>query len=326
MENLVYFPTFEPLSQKWLKFAILYVENFNPIIPYSGNSQLSNAYVKVIEETDLIVPYQPKYDQGDRASVKVVDFFDKVMGKPDRYVNVFNKPNIIRDFQNPKERFKIYSEKFSYTFEDFCLKNRLAIKTDGGVLVSEELAFIYLAFLAEEIAYDEGKSIITDSNRFDNFLNFNRMNPHGVRIRTDFAQGILSLLIPKNITEISIDRLIVFRRKQRNRIRAFNHELNHAFDQLQNGITEEAFVERFTNIYSELTSEILAQGIGIASIPLGTYLLMSNSDTKGLEYVNQIAGGLGLIMAGRLAIGRRWKEIVSKHNCKRYLTQLQQIR
>ena len=326
MENLVYFPTFEPLSQEWLKFAILYVENFDPIIPYSGNSQLSYDYLKVIDEADLIKPYQPKYDQGDRASTKVVEFFDKVVDKPDRYVNIFNRANILRDIRNPRVRFKIYSEKFSFTFEDFCLKNELGIKTDGGILVAEELAFIYLAFLAEEIAYDEGKSIITDNNQFDNFLSFNRMNPYSIRGRENFARGVLSLLVPKNINEISIDNLITFRKVHRKKIAAFNHELNHAFDQLQNGITEEDFVDRFKDIYSELTNEILAQGIGIASIPLGTCLLLNKPDTGGLEYVTQIAGGIGLIMVGGLAIGRRWKEIVAKHNCRRYLTQLQQLR
>jgi hypothetical protein len=71
-------------------------------------------------------------------------------------------------------------------WEHFCLSNNYGQRTDDGILVSEELAFIFMTFLAEEIAFEEGKSIITDNNTFDNFLNYRRTIPRATFDRQNF--------------------------------------------------------------------------------------------------------------------------------------------
>ncbi len=327
MENLVYFPSFEPPTTNWLKFALLYVENFNPIIPDSGRQHLSAEYERVIGDTDLVVPYRPTYDQGDRASVKAIEFLEKINSDPYRYTNIFNRANIVRAIANANERrFKIFGEKFSYTWERYCLDNNFGERTDGGILVTQELGFIYLTFLAEEIAFEEGKSIITDNNAFDNFLNYRRVVPRAIAERQRFTQGVISLTVPKNISEIPIRNLVRFRNDNRERIRAFNLELNAALTNIQNGVDERDFVNRFNNIYSELITEILTQGLGVATIPLGTYLVLKNATALSAEYINQFIGGLGIILTAKVAVSSRWREIVNKHDCKRYITNLERLR
>ena len=327
MENLIYFPTFEPPTPNWLKFAILYVENFNPIIPESGRQQLSQDYQRVIDDTDLIAPYRPTHDQGDRASLKAIEFIDKVNTTPHNYANLFNRANIIRDIANTNRRqFKIFGEKFSYSWERYCLDNNFGERTDGGILVTEELAFIYMTFLAEEIAFEEGKSIITDNNVFDNFLNYRRAVPRSIINRQNFAQGVLSLTVPRNISAIPIRNLIRFRNNNRAKIRAFNHELTNALNNLEHGIDEQDFVDRFNNIYSELTTEVLTQGLGVATIPLGTYILLQAATATNQEYLSQIVGGLGIMLTAKVAISAKWREIANRHNCRRYLTNLERLR
>lgn len=327
MENLVYFPTFEPPTPNWLKFALLYVENFNPIIPHSGMNHLSNDFRRVIDETDLIQPYMPRYDQGDRASIKAVEFIEKIDRSPDWYSSLFRRADISRVIRNQEQRnFKIFEEKFSMTWEHFCIQNGFGERTDGGINVTEEMAFIFMSFLAEEIAFDEGKSIITDNHKFDNFLSHRRVIPRKVITRSSFAQGIIGLSIPRNISDIPIQNLIDFRNRNRERIRAFNLELNNALNNVQAGVTETEFIERFNNIYSELTSEILTQGAGIVTIPLATYILLQNPIVSTPEYINQIIGALGIIMTARITLGTKWKEIANMHNCKRYLTNLERLR
>lgn len=326
MENLVYFPTFEPPSANWLKFALLYVENFNPIIPTVRIDQLSADYRRVIENTDLIQPYNPQYHQGDRASLKAIELIEQVAQNPYKFSNLFNRANLIRNISNPSNRFfEICQEKFSMNWEHFCLENNYGQRTDNGIIVSEELAFIFMTFLAEEISFEEGKSIITDNNSFDNFLNYKRVIPRGVRDRQSFAQGVLSLVMPRNISEIPITKLINFRARNRERIRAFNIELNNSIDNVQQGISEQEFVNRFNNIYSELTTEILTQGLGVATVPLATYILLQNTAATNPDYINQIIGGLGIVLTAKVAVGARWKEIASRHNCKRYLTNLERL-
>jgi hypothetical protein len=71
---------------------------------------------------------------------------------------------------------------------------------------------------------------------------------------------------------------------------------------------------------------VLTQGLGIATIPLATYILLQNAAASNPEYINQIIGGLGIILTGKAAIGTKWKEIANRHNCKRYLTNLERLR
>lgn len=326
MKNTIYFPSFEPPSQNWLKFALLYMENFNPIIPDRGLGNVSAQYHDIIDNTDLITPYNPKYMQGERASLKAIEFIDKVKDQRYRYSSLMNKPDLIRHFANADKEFFIYREKFSMHWQDYCRENGFSEEGDGGILVPEELAFIYMAFLAEEIAFDEGMSVITDNNKFDNFLNYKRAIPRPTIARQSFAQGVISLAIPRDINQIPIGRLIDFRNRNRELTRAFNQELDNSLSSIQEGVTQRDFIERFNNIYSDLSREIVAQGAGFATIPLATYLLLKNPLAATPEYVKEIIGGLGLLLTGKIAISGRWKEIANKRNCRRYLTNLERIR
>ena len=330
MNNLLYFPAFEPPTDDWLKFAILYVEDFSPIIPEFGERYLSDDYQRIIGETDLITPYSPKYDQGDRASIRFTDFIDGVLRDPYRFANLFNRPNIARDFERFGEgygrNYEIFNAKFSFTLRNYCLENNFGRETNNGILVSEEFAFIYMAFLAEEIAHEEGKSIITDNNSFDNFLNYRRIHPRHVIDQRNFAQGVLQLAVPQNISTIPIRNLIQFRNSNRNKIRAFNSELTNTLNNLENRIDERGFVERFNNIYGELSAEILGQGLGMVTIPLGAYILFQDAAPANAEYINQIIAGIGLVLTGAGSISDKWRDCVNRHNCKRYLTNLRELR
>ncbi|UPT67246.1 MAG: hypothetical protein M0D57_00670 [Sphingobacteriales bacterium JAD_PAG50586_3] len=326
MKNTIYFPSFEPLSENWLKFALLYMEKFSPIIPKSGDKDLSNNFSDVVKHTDLIKKYKPQYSQGQRASINAIEFFDKVKGAKHRYSILLNKPNLDRYFKLKEfHTFYIYREKFSMDFEEYCEKNRYSTYAHGGIMVCEELAFAYMSYLAEEIAFEEGVSIITDSNKFNDFLNYRKLTPKSNSKKNEFAQGVINLLLPANLSEIPISKIIEFRNKHRGLINSYNIELDNSLDSIQNGVTENDFVKRYNNIYSELTKEVIATGISITAVPLGIYMLMNNTTTTSEEYIKEIIGGIGMLLSGGFAASGRWKDISNKHNCRRYLTNLTRI-
>ncbi len=326
MKDLVYFPTFEPSSEAWLKFALLYMEQFNPIIPNSRYNTLSPTYQRIMEAADLIEPYNPTSDQGERASIKAIEYLDKMRQQRHRYSALFNESNVIRLFQNEQDmNFEIYTEKFSYNWKRYCLENQLGIETNDGIRVHENLAFIYMTFLAEEIAFEHGKSIITDSNRFDHFLNFKQSTPSEARTRQKLAQSVISLAVPGNVSELTFAQLIKFRQRNRERIRAFNTELDNTMSSVENRITATDFIDRYNSIYSELNAEIIAQGVGIITIPLSAYLVISDPNTGMPGYLEKTLRSLGMVLAGNLALRGRWKEIATRHNCRKYLTNLNRL-
>ena len=45
MNNSIYYPNFEIENENWLKFALLYVDTFRPIIPDERKNELSDLFL-----------------------------------------------------------------------------------------------------------------------------------------------------------------------------------------------------------------------------------------------------------------------------------------
>ncbi|WP_156946476.1 hypothetical protein [Desulfitibacter alkalitolerans] len=69
MKRFIYYPDFEVRDETWLKFAPLYLEEINPIIPFSGEKHLSKEFANLIESSDLIKPIRPTDNQGRTSSL-----------------------------------------------------------------------------------------------------------------------------------------------------------------------------------------------------------------------------------------------------------------
>jgi hypothetical protein len=326
MKKTIYFPNFEPPNKAWLKFALLYMENFSPIIPKSGLGDVSEEFARIINNTDLVTPYNPDYNEGTSASIKSIEFLERIFKDEYRYGHLFNKINLRRDMLNSnRKNHIIYREKYSWQFQDFCIQNELGIETENGIFVTEELGIIYMSYLAEEIAYRNSMSVISDNTKFDNFLNHRQLEEKTNRAKQEFAKGVISLIIPKNISQISIPKLIEFRNKNIDKIKSFNRELNNSIQSIENGITHRDFINNYNSAFTNLNAEIINLSTGILAIPLTTYILMNNDITTTTEYIKEIVELIGMIAIGKTATNSIWKKIYEKNNCKRYFTNLNQL-
>ena len=59
-----------------------------------------------------------------------------------------------------------------------------------GLLVSEELGFIFMQHLAKEISYKTNSSIITDNQKFNNYANFERIEIPSLKKKVKLAENI----------------------------------------------------------------------------------------------------------------------------------------
>lgn len=327
MEPLIYYPTFEPPNESWLKFSLLYLENFRPIIPYNRQYNLSDNYRRIINETDLINPLSPRYDLGHRASLNAIEEVEKIYNNVHNRSFLFNNPNLIRKWENPDNwTFQIYQEKFSMNWVYYCLEKKIGIQTPSGIMLPEELAFLFMTFLAKEIAFEESAAIITDDNIYDNYTNYTRSTIPSINRRTRFAKGIINLIIPQNLSQIPIERIIQFRERNREYLRAFNTELDNMQQKICQGYSEQDFINSYNNIYSEFSREVLLLGVGIAAIPFAAYLLIQNPSATSPEYIKEILGALGVTIGGGYAINKALKDKETGRYCKKYLTNLERIR
>lgn len=327
MEPLIYYPTFEPPNESWLKFSLLYLENFRPIIPDNRHHNLSDNYQRIINETDLINPLSPSYDLGHRASLNAIEEVEKIYKNVHQRSFLFDNSNLIRKWKNPDNwTFQIYQEKFSMNWADYCVEKNIGIQSPNGIMLPEELAFLYMTFLAKEIAFEESAAIVTDNNRYDNYTNYSRSTTPSLNRRTRFAKGIINLLIPQNLSQIPIERIIQFRERNRDYLRAFNSELDNIQQKIGQGYSEQDFINSYNNIYSEFSREVLLLGVGIAAIPFAAYMLIQNPLATSPEYIKEILGALGVTIGGGYALNRALKDNETGRYCKKYLTNLERIR
>jgi hypothetical protein len=54
MREFIYYPSFEPQNLNWLKYVLIYLDGFSPIIPQSGEIKLSFLFRDIRSKTDLI--------------------------------------------------------------------------------------------------------------------------------------------------------------------------------------------------------------------------------------------------------------------------------
>ena len=88
MKNLLYYPYFEVKNINWLKFALLYFDDLRPVIPdmpYNQRRYLSDDFLRIMDETDLIKIYAPEYEEGSSASMLACEEFDNYLRTPRRY-------------------------------------------------------------------------------------------------------------------------------------------------------------------------------------------------------------------------------------------------
>ena len=327
MKKFLYYPNLEPPNTEWLKFSILYLEKFESIVPYGRQHLISDDYRRLSNETDLVELYSPEYMQGERASIKSIEEAQKFLNTPYERSPLMNRINVQRSWKDERNwTYQIFSEKFSHQFGEFCENEQIGRRNGEGLILPKELAFLFMTHLAKEISYERNGSIITDNIEFDNFSNYSRVFNPEIRNRNKFMKGIINLLVPANISEIGFDRLIEFRNQNRERITAFNNQINLLEESIGDGVTEKQFINSFNDIYSDLTQEIVLMGIGLASIPFATYMLISNPQALSAEYSKEILGALGIGIGGTYAVKKALFDTREKRLCKKYLTNVERLK
>ena len=327
MEPLIYYPTFEPPDETWLKFALLYFEKFEPIVPYENHGELSDNFKRIMDKSDLVTLYSPTYGDAYNATLLAIEEANSILSAPYERSYLFKEINLKRKWQTLKHStFEICRGKFSHDWVYFCQQNEIGIETEKGIRLPEELAFIYMTYLAREIAFKESAAIITDNNAFDSFTNLNKFKSQMAERRQKFAKGIINLMVPKNLDQIPINRVLKFRRDKRELIRAFNFEMDNVQNKISEGYSEQDFIDRYNNIYSDISIEIIKFGIGLSAVPFGIYALINNHSALSQSYIKEVLGAIGMTLGGTYGLHKGLRDTQTKRYCKKYLANLKRLR
>lgn len=327
MEELIYYPGFEVQNPDWLKFALLYLDKLDPIIPNTGDKYLSSSFQKLRDETDLIQVYRPDYDEGYFATLDAIDHVEKVLKNPDRYEKIFGRKDIDQVWKNSSNwKAKLFQEKYSHEWEDFCLQNKLGQRNRVGFSLHRDIMLLYMTILSQAIADSRGVSPITDYPMLDKFSILTRKaNPVDQDV-IKTAQCVLNLKLPANLSNVSIEDVIRHRNKAgfREKQKAFQLELSNFLSSVEAG-EPERFSNSLGNLWSDFSEDILQVGTGTIAFGIGIWVLLQAPIAVG-EAAKEIAGGVSLVVGASVAIGNTWKNTRSQRFARRFLSDLSALK
>lgn len=329
MQHLIYYPGFEIVNQIWLKFALLYINKLNPIIPPSGNILLTELHKKLCNETDLIDEHKPKYNEGEKATLYALETADKILRRPYWYRSIFGTKKFIEKWKNPKyQKYKLFYEKYTADWEKFCVNEGLARNSENGILVNQDLGMIYMTILAQTIADGRGISPITDNNNLDKFLTFINKNNQSFDNNYKIKKRVIELELPKNLQEISIDNIISFRNQNnfKTKQNAFHLEIEKFIENSKGNPNPHKFKRTMNSNISDYFDELLPLGTGIAAIGIGVWILVSSNIPDSLQYAEKITGGLSTATGSYLAIKSIAKSSRNKRFNRKFLSDLSKLK
>lgn len=218
MKEIIYYPGFEVRDETWLKLAMLYFDCLRPIIPYTISPReryISDTFLRVMEDTDLVRPYCPEYEEGMCASVLACEEFERFLQHPERYVGFFGPTygeRLVDKWKSPNnQNCTLFEGKYSYEFFRFCIENQIARQCYEGIKISSELAFVYMSFLADVISRHNELEMITDVKKYSTLLLADMrigLNSHEI---LPTITNEISLAIPDGLCNIPIDTIINLR-------------------------------------------------------------------------------------------------------------------
>lgn len=220
MREMIYYPGFEVKDETWLKFALLYLDCIRPIIPYTiapEEEYISDTFLTIMGETDLVRPYRPDFNEGMCASELACTEFERYLQHPERYARFFGQPyasKLIDKWKLPQyQDCTLFEGKYSDEFFRFCIENQIASPCMEGIKISNDLAYVYMSFLADVISRNNEMEMITDEQRYTQMLlKKPNLSSSSRRAYAHTVKNELTLVLPDHLSEIPIQEIFDLRK------------------------------------------------------------------------------------------------------------------
>lgn len=234
MHRLLYYPNFEVQDHNFLKFALLYIDEIRPIIPEGFIKSLSDSMQNILRNTNLINPYAPNYENGYLASIATIEYLEE-KAQYDRYGESLQRSDL------GIHNYTLYSDKYTYEFENYCLENNLGERCKEGILLSEDVAYAYMSILAEIISKETETDMITDMAKYSDPV-LRRPDRINRRIidRLGTVQREIQFYVPVDMYRIPLQEFIKLRSdyKFETARKNFVAELNAVLDSYDTNVLE----------------------------------------------------------------------------------------
>lgn len=332
MQKLLYYPNFEIQDINFLKFALIYIDEIKPIIPMCAMDALSDETKEIIGYTDLIQPLQPRFQTGQLASIATIDFLEK-SDNFTRYSYGMRPKAKQHIYLTGNKNYTLYSDKYTYEFENYCLENNLAERCMDGMRIEENVAYSFMSILADLISKENEIDMITDCKRYADYHLYvpNGRSDFKMNKRLDEIKREIEFQIPVDIRHIPVQEFLKLRTDEH-----FN-EIRKSFVEELNKILDEQHVDKSSiDLYDyfackeELIGLLKNAFISCATIAVGSYSFGSalvNPEMSLAFFAN--IGNLGINLSALKQSGSESKKYIekleTKKQARRYLARLNKM-
>lgn len=326
MHKLLYYPNFEIQDQNFLKFALLYIDEIRPIIPESAKGTLSNAMNDILRDTELINQYTPGYEDGKVASIMAIRYMEDL-----KIYNQYGEDSL--KFKHPLHKCILYREKYSSNFENYCLDNRLGEECREGILINEDIAFIYMTILANIISKENQLDMITDNREYSDPILKNAYSK-GVtnRIhRLKIIQKEIQFYVPSDFYKIPLDKFIELRadgKFEKARMN-FVYEIEHALD-MYDGKEKMIDLYNLTECKNEMRGLLKDIFVSCATVAVGVHSFGNKcpAEMGRLDFWSVVSTGITLqsLIPEFKEVKEFATRIHGKNQARKYLAKIKQLR
>lgn len=313
----------------WLKFAMLYIKELKPIIPDRGRHYLSQNFKSLLTDTDLIKPYTPRNTEGQKASWRAVEEFEKMMSNPKKYVSFFGLDGSLDSWRNSQRQVhEIFEEKYSALLVSYCLENKIGVRSLNGIKVPEEVAFIFMTILANEIAESKNVSAITDIKKYNSISLTLTSKSTTEEEKLFLAKNSINLKLPNALEEIPLKEFIKLRQDKsfHEKLTAFHNTLDLYLENTTDDVISTSdYLDSLNYSIKEISKEITLLGLSTVSVGLGIWSTLNTQNIETMEVIKEVSSISGLI-GGGAAVKSASNKTENKRLSKRFLSDLKKIK
>ena len=271
MRNKLYYPYINIRDEVFLKYAILYYDKLNLIVPESR--KFSEKMNMVSDSTDLFVKIKPEqsYQTCCDAAKYTIAFIEERM-RTDSNFDIYRNGHTSR----------LYKGKYNWEFGEYCEKNGLLTHQQDSIKVHPVIASEYMTNLANLIAVKNNMDIVTDTVKYADY----HFNPEFCDMknsikRDEVMQRELKFVLPVDIKKIPIERIIAFR--NHNEYAAMRQDFQRYAENCIDSTTQNDFdLVECMKLKKELAVFFRSNGLEIANCSMSFVMLARGWETLSI--------------------------------------------
>lgn len=351
--HALYYPHINLTNKNWVKHALLFWDNISRIVPQSVEPSDGDDIIKIKYESGFIKDYRPErwdtshafheFTRELRPIIESDPFFHDRFFERERH-----RRNYERDYHDRRRFFSemvqtsgtyIHVEKMEPRLKEYLFELGLAVpgqyEWEDWVKIDNEIGLLYMTYFAKSISKNKSLPIVTDVEKsFSASLYFESPINSDYNNQFEYKLGnlLIETIVPKNINDVPLDKILDIRRKYDGERTAFFYEVSNLSNSII-GLDSGSALKDALNHHSKIIlreTKHLEQLYNTHKIETASKFLsisLPTTITSLTEYVPNeakpfvMAGGLifGLVL-GANAVKKEKLEL--KENPKSYLLNL----